>query len=87
MARPGFPINGGVDAIYALEGDLGKGYPADPDPNAIGFRRFFTETRSYRSRGYRYFIIESDSGPGGAADPGRSLRLAKISARNLLRLQ
>jgi hypothetical protein len=84
--RPGFPLNGGVDAIYALEGDLGKGFPSDPDPNSIGFRRFFTETRANRAKGFKYHIIESDSGPGGAPDPGRSLRLAKISARNLLGL-
>jgi sugar phosphate isomerase/epimerase len=86
-ARPGFPLNGGVDAIYALEGDLGKGFPSDPDPNSIGFRRYFTETRANRAKGLKYHIIESDSGPGGAPDQGRSLRLAKISARNLLGLQ
>jgi sugar phosphate isomerase/epimerase len=113
QTRPGFPLAGGVDAIYSLEGHIGKGYPADPgsvapgarpgpDPNVIGFRRFFTEVRSTRSRGFRYHIIESDSGPGPYTaatynpqlppsqqpqDPGRSLRLAKISARNLLALK
>jgi hypothetical protein len=108
QTRPGFPLNGGVDAIYSLEGHLGKGYPADPgstapgarpgpDPNVIGFRRFFTEVRSMRSRGFRYHIIESDSGPGPydpalpftdpRQDPGRSLRVAKYSARNLLALK
>ena len=107
-ARTGFPLNGGVDAIYSLEGHIGKGYPADPgstapgarpgpDPDVIGFRRFFTEVRSTRSRGFRYHIIESDSGPGPydatkpftdpSQDPGRSLRLAKVSARNLLALK
>jgi sugar phosphate isomerase/epimerase len=108
--RPGFPntLNNGADAIYSLEGDLGKGYPSDPgstapgarpgpDPNVIGFRRLFTEVRSTRSRGFEYHIIESDAGPGGAPDRnvagspnndfGRSLRLAKISARNLLALK
>ena len=85
--RPGFPLNGGVDAIYALEGELGRGFPADPDPNVIGFRKLFTEVRAYRAKGFKYHIIESDSGPGGAPDPGRSLRLAKISARNLLGLK
>ena len=87
QTRPGFPLNGGQDAIYALEGQLGKGFPADPDPEVIGFLRLFTEVRSYRAKGFQYHIVESDAGPGGAADPGRSLRLAKISARNLLGLQ
>ena len=87
QTRAGFPLNGGQDAIYALEGQLGKGFPADPDPEVIGFRRLFTEVRSYRAKGFKYHIIESDAGPGGAPDPGRSLRLAKISARNLLGLK
>jgi sugar phosphate isomerase/epimerase len=86
VARPGFTLNGGVDAINSLEGQLGKGYPVDPDPNVIGFRKLFTEVRANRAKGFRYHIIESDSGPGGTADQGRSLRLAKISARNLLAL-
>jgi len=103
-ARPGFPLNGGVDAIYSLEGDIGKGNVpgGDPDPNVIGFRRTFTEVRSTRAKGYRFHIVESDSGPGPYTaatynptlppalqpqDPGRSMRLAKISARNLLGLQ
>ena len=63
-----------------IEGHLGKGRtrrPAPgfdpgstpgarlgPDPNVIGFRRFFTEVRSTRVKGFRYHIIESDSGPG-----------------------
>jgi len=112
-ARPGFPLNNGVDAIYSLEGHIGKGYPFDPgstppgarpgpDPSVIGFRKMFTEVRSNRAKGFRYHIIESDSGPGPYTaatynpnlppaqqlqDPGRSLRLAKISARNLLALK
>jgi hypothetical protein len=95
--RSGFPLNGGVDAIYSTEGHLGKGYPADPgatapaarpgpDPTVIGFKRLFTETRSYRSKGFLHHIVETDNGIGGAADQGRSLRHAKVSAKLLLGL-
>ena len=98
QTRAGFPLAGGVDGVYSLEGQIGKGYPTDPDPNVIGFRRMFTEVRSYRAKGFKFHIIESDSGPGPTPasgqptndaihDPGRSLRLAKISARNLLGLK
>jgi sugar phosphate isomerase/epimerase len=116
QTRTGFPLAGGQDAVYVLEGHLGKGYPIDPgstppgarpgpDPSVIGFRRMFTEVRSIRAKGFRYHIIESDQGPGPMPtaqqppynpnlppaqqphDPGRSLRLAKISARNLLALK
>jgi sugar phosphate isomerase/epimerase len=116
-----FPLNGGVDGIYSLEGHLGNGAASQakpgvqprgagfdpgsnapgarpgPDPNVIGFRNFFTDVRSTRGRGFEYHIIESDSGPGPynaafpANDPrndaGRSLRLAKYSAKNLLGLK
>jgi sugar phosphate isomerase/epimerase len=96
--RPGFPINNGTDVIYSTEGHLGKGYPVDPgatapaarpgpDPTVIGFKRLLTETRSYRAKGYKYHIVETDSGGGGAADQGRSLRHAKISAKLLLGLK
>jgi hypothetical protein len=104
QTRAGFPLLTGLagraseDGIYSLEGQIGKGYPADPDPNVIGFRRMFTEVRSHRRKGFKFHIIESDAGPGPAPargvatndaihDPGRSLRLAKISARNLLGLK
>jgi hypothetical protein len=50
----------------------------------IGFRKMFTEIRSNRAKGFKYHVVESDSGPGGAADPGRSLRHAKASAKLLL---
>ena len=96
--RPGFPINNGTDVIYSTEGHLGKGHPFDPgatapaakpgpDPTVIGFKRLFTETRSYRGKGFKYHIVETDSGGGGAADQGRSLRHAKISAKLLLGLK
>ena len=73
-----------VDAIYSLEGSIGQGYPVDPDPAVIGFKRLFDEMGQ---KGARYYIVESDSGPGPASDPGRSLRHAKISLQNLLGLR
>jgi sugar phosphate isomerase/epimerase len=98
--RTGFPINGGQDVIYSTEGHLGKGYPADPgstapgarpgpDPTVIGFKRLFDETRSNRAKGYKFHVVETDSGGTNPAslDPGRSLRHAKISAKLLLGLK
>jgi len=70
-----------VDTIYALEGSLSRGYPVDPDPAVIGWKRIFGEIGA---KGSHYAIVESDSGPGPATDPGRSLRHAKISAANML---
>jgi sugar phosphate isomerase/epimerase len=58
-----------------------------PDPRVWGFRREFTEIRANRAKGFKYHIVESDSGPGGAADPGRSLRHVKYSAKLLLGLK
>ena len=57
------------------------------DPRVWGFRREFTEIRSNRSKGFKYHVVESDSGPGPATDLGRSLRHAKISAKILLGLK
>jgi sugar phosphate isomerase/epimerase len=57
------------------------------DPRVWGFRREFTEIRSNRSKGFKYYVVESDSGPGPATDLGRSLRHAKISAKILLGLK
>jgi sugar phosphate isomerase/epimerase len=76
----GTPANN-VDTIYSLEGSLSQGYPVDPDPAVIGWKRIFSEIGA---KGEHFVIIESDSGPGPATDPGRSLRHAKISAANLL---
>jgi sugar phosphate isomerase/epimerase len=73
-----------VDTIYAGEGSLGQGFPVDPDPAVIGFKRIFDE---FGPKGAHWAIVESDSGPGPAADPGRSLRHAKISARNMIGLR
>ena len=79
----GTPANN-VDTIYTMEGSIGQGYPVDPDPAVLGFKRIFGEIGV---KGAHYAVIESDSGPGPASDPGRSLRHAKISAGNLLGLR
>jgi hypothetical protein len=82
--RAGFPLNGGVDVVYVGEGSVGQGYPVDPDPEVIGFQETFER---YRLSSPGWFVNESDSGPGGAADPGRSLRWAKESAQWMLALR
>jgi sugar phosphate isomerase/epimerase len=79
--RPGFPLNDGIDVVYVGEGSVGRGYPVDPDPAVIGFPDTFAR---YRLSPPGWFHAESDSGPGPAADPGRSLRWAKVSARYML---
>jgi hypothetical protein len=79
--RPGFPLNDGVDVVYVGEASVGRGYPFDPDPAVIGFPGTF---QRYRLSPPGWFHTESDSGPGPAADPGRSLRWAKVSARYML---
>ena len=83
--RPRFPLNNGVDVVYVGEGSIGKGHPCDIDPEVLGFERWFTR---FRLTDPGWFDAESDSGPGNAtADPGRSLRWAKISARNMLAMR
>ena len=82
--RAGFPLNGGVDVVYVGEGAVGQGYPVDPDPEVIGFQEMFAR---YRRSSPGWFLNESDSGPGPAADPGRSLRWAKESAQYMLALR
>jgi sugar phosphate isomerase/epimerase len=79
--RPGFPLNDGIDVVYVGEGSVGRGYPVDPDPSVIGFPETFER---YRLSPPGWFHTESDSGPGPATDPGRSLRWAKVSARYML---
>ena len=77
-ARPGFPLNGGVDVVYVGEGSISRGYPVDPDPEVIGYQDQFDR---FELSSPGWFHAESDSGPGPAAtDPGRSLRWAKVSA-------
>ena len=78
--RPTFPLNGGVDVVYVGEGQIGQGHPADIDPAVLGFHEWF---RRYRLSDPGWFHAESDSGPGPASDPGRSLRWAKVSAAYL----
>jgi hypothetical protein len=77
-----------LDALTSGEGHIGKGYPFDPDPAVLGYRRIFLEQDKPRRD---YYMIESNSSVGPAtgplADPGRSLRHAKISARNLLAIK
>ena len=58
------------------EGQLGQG--TDPDPAVKSFPEFIAVKGKYN----RMHMVESDSGPGGAADQGRSLRHAKISMKN-----
>jgi hypothetical protein len=77
--RPGFFA--GTDVVYVGEGSVGRGYPVDPDPQVLGFERTFTR---YKLSDPGWFHTESDNGPGPAGDPGRSLRWAKVSARNAL---
>ena len=76
--------NIGRDVIYAGEGSIGQGYPVDPDPAVVGYKRIFDEVGE---KGSRFFIVESDSGIGTAADFGRSLRHAKVSIANMLGLR
>jgi len=80
------------DTIAVGEGDIGIGYPTDPDSANPGFRSFITQVQravpSYK-RTLQY-ISETDSGPGPltgpGADPGRSLRWTRHSAEYLLKL-
>ena len=67
-----------TDAVGVGEGQLGQG--TDPDPAVKSFKQFIEVKGKYN----RMHMIESDSGPGGAADQGRSLRHAKISMKWLL---
>jgi sugar phosphate isomerase/epimerase len=83
--RPGFPLNGGTDVVYVGEGSIAKGYPVDPDPEVIGYPEQFDR---FELSSPGWFHAESDSGPGpAAADAGRSLRWAKVSAKYLLDLR
>jgi hypothetical protein len=73
-----------TDTIVSGEGDLGAGPVAghpNADPDEPGFKYMF---ETLKGQNQRYYIVESDSGPGGTADPGRSLRHAKACAAALL---
>ena len=87
VQRPPLFVTGsaaGPDVIYAGEGSIGQGYPVDPDPAVVGYRRIFDEVGQ---KGSRFYIVESDSGIGNAADRGRSLRYAKVTIANMLGLR
>jgi len=83
IARPGFPL-GATDALYTGEGTIAKGYPFDSDPAVVGFKRIFDDVGN---KGAKWSILETDSGIGNAADPGRSLRHAKLGVQYLLGLR
>jgi sugar phosphate isomerase/epimerase len=82
MTRAGFFAN--PDVVYVGEGSIGRGYPVDPDPQVLGFRQTLTR---YPLSAPGWFNNESDNSPGPAADPGRSLRWSKVSARYTLSLR
>jgi hypothetical protein len=85
VVRPPYLAPGGIatnDALYTGQGSIGQGYPVDPDPGVVGFVRIFDEVH-----GGRFYIVESDSAIGPAADPGRSLSHAKIGAEYMLGLR
>jgi sugar phosphate isomerase/epimerase len=86
IVRPGFFAN--PDVVYVGEGTVGQGYPVDPDPEVLGYRRWFTR---FRLSDPAWFVNESDNAigatTGATADPGRSLRHAKISAAYMLSLR
>jgi sugar phosphate isomerase/epimerase len=87
ILRPPTFAPGGLannDALYTGEGSIGIGFPVDPDPGVVGFRTIFDEVGA---KGSRFYQVESDNAIGGTADPGRSLRHAKLGAQYLLGLR
>jgi sugar phosphate isomerase/epimerase len=72
------------DALYTGEGSIGQGYPVDPDPGVVGFKKLFGDVAV---KGDKYYIVESDNAIGPATDPGRSLRHAKLGIAYLLGLR
>ena len=66
---------------------MGNGYNIIPfgDPRSdIDFEHFYS---NIGARGYHNSNYEQDNAPGGSADPGQSLRHAKISAHNMRELR
>ena len=61
--------------------------PGLPRRSRPGRRRLQALFDEVGEKGSRWYIIETDSGPGQAADPGRSLRHAKYSLQNMLGLR
>jgi hypothetical protein len=80
--------------FHAKDGDrttepvgVGNGYNFIPfgDPRSdIDFERFFGRIGA---KGYHNPNYEQDNAPGGSADPGQSLRFARISADNMSNLR
>jgi len=80
--------------FHAKDGDrtdqppgVGNGYsiiPFGDTRSDIDFETFFSEMGAL---GYHNSNYEQDNAPGGAADPGQSLRHATISASNMLTLR
>jgi hypothetical protein len=84
FAPPAPPALANNDALYTGEGTIAKGYPFDPDPAVVGFKRIFDDVGN---KGAKFSILETDSGIGPATDPGRSLRHAKLGIEYLLGLR
>ncbi|HEX2356330.1 MAG TPA: hypothetical protein VHI50_07700 [Micromonosporaceae bacterium] len=66
---------------------MGNGYNFIPfgDPRSdIDFGTFF---KNMGAKGYHNPNYEQDNAPGGAADPGQSLRFARISAAGMVGLR
>jgi hypothetical protein len=80
--------------FHAKDGDrtaeppgVGNGYsiiPFGDSRSDIDFETFFS---NMGARGYHNPNYEQDNAPGGALDPGQSLRHAEISAHNMLALR
>jgi hypothetical protein len=79
---------------HAKDGDrtadpvgVGNGYQFVPFGDAtrdIDFETFF---KNQGARGYHNPNYEQDNAPGGGTDPGRSLRVSKFSAFNMINLR
>ena len=80
--------------FHAKDGDrtaeppgVGNGYDMIPfgDPRSdIDFQTFFSDIGA---KGYHNPNYEQDNAPGGSADPGQSLRFARISAAGMANLR
>jgi sugar phosphate isomerase/epimerase len=81
-----------IPLYHAKDGDrttqapgVGNGYEMVPfGTGDIDFRRQFKEQGA---KGYHNPNYEQDNAPGGTADPGRSLRLSRLSAKNMNELR
>ncbi len=64
-----------ADAIVALEGTIGKGYPFDPDPAVPGFKKLFDDVGD---KGANFVFSRPTAGP--ARPPTRAARSATRSS-------